>query len=250
MTAAKRTIAATPPAKPGRKWCSFLRIPRISSPSNKDMSPGIICWPKASSPTNAAPCSGKKSIPPCGGPCGPGGPGRCCAALFFMISESLERQTVSILSRLNAMHGAVAGLPIASGHTSVSEGSHAAWNSASVAVMFVTISAQGGARSALWASRHLTMSSMFFMSGMRNAQKRQKSSLHTIWGGGGPQCGPCGPSGPGGPGWGGPGRGPGPDLSVIFCPEPSSPYAEAPASSARSAKAASGACLAIFSVLR
>ena len=36
------------------------------------------------------------------------------------------------------MHGAVAGLPIASGHTSVSEGSHAVWNSASVSVMFFT----------------------------------------------------------------------------------------------------------------
>ena len=38
----------------------------------------------------------------------------------------------------HTMHGAVAGLPIASGHTSVSEGSHAVWNSASVSVMFFT----------------------------------------------------------------------------------------------------------------
>jgi len=104
------------------------------------------------------------------------------------------------------MHGAVAGLPIASGHTSVSEGSHAVWNSASVSVMFFTISAHGGASSSLCASRHFAMSSMFFMSGTRKAQKRQKSGLQTISGRSGPQWGPGGPGwGPGGPGLGVPG---------------------------------------------
>ena len=187
--------------------------------------------PKKSEPKSnaSAPRPVEKPSMDGGGGWGPGGPR--CSILISMSFEISPRQGLERAARCCTTQRPVCSvLPMASGHTALRDGSHAAWKPARAAVAFSTMILHGACSSSTCASMHLTMSSMFCMSGTRKAQKRRKSILQSSRGpvrqrhasahprhhrtprardrSGSRPGGPGGP-GRGGPGPGGPGCGPG-----------------------------------------